>query len=118
MSDPLDVVLLLAIPASGKSEVRRYLCSVTLQECIDQFHMGPTLQLDDYPYGAITDVLRDVCDRNGVGFRDLLEPLVGLDAYALRAHPHDHHPNARAHGLVAEWWSERLSPSIDCGETR
>ncbi|MHC4892061.1 MAG: SGNH/GDSL hydrolase family protein [Planctomycetota bacterium] len=75
-------------------------------------------QLDDYPYAAITDVLRDVCDRNEIGFRDLLEPLVGLDAYALRAHPHDHHPNARAHGLVAEWWSERLSPSIDCGETR
>jgi len=50
MSEILDVLLLLALPASGKSEVRRYLASLTPQQCRDDFHMGPTVQLDDYPY--------------------------------------------------------------------
>jgi hypothetical protein len=46
----LDVVLLLALPASGKSEVRRYFASLTPEQCRDEMHMGPTVQLDDYPY--------------------------------------------------------------------
>ena len=50
MSNVLDVVLLLALPASGKSEVRRYMASLTPEQCRDDFHVGPTVQLDDYPY--------------------------------------------------------------------
>lgn len=50
MSKPLDTVLLFSLPASGKSEVRRYLEHLTPQQCQDTFHIGPTLQLDDYPY--------------------------------------------------------------------
>jgi hypothetical protein len=50
MSRLLDVLLLLALPASGKSEVRRYLANLTEHQCQDDFHMGPTVQLDDYPY--------------------------------------------------------------------
>lgn len=50
MSSVLDVVLLLALPASGKSEVRRYLASLTPQQCENEMHLGPTVQLDDYPY--------------------------------------------------------------------
>jgi hypothetical protein len=50
MPEILDVLLLLALPASGKSEVRRYLASLTPEQCRDDFHMGPTVQLDDYPY--------------------------------------------------------------------
>ncbi len=50
MSQVLDVVLLLALPASGKSEVRRYMANLTPQQCRDEMHMGPTVQLDDYPY--------------------------------------------------------------------
>jgi hypothetical protein len=50
MPRTLDVLLLLALPASGKSEVRRYLASLTPQQCRDELHLGPTLQLDDYPY--------------------------------------------------------------------
>lgn len=46
----IDTLLLLALPASGKSEVRRYLKELDVNECRDDFHMGPTLQLDDYPY--------------------------------------------------------------------
>ena len=50
MPEILDVLLLLALPASGKSEVRRYLASLTPEQCRNDFHMGPTVQLDDYPY--------------------------------------------------------------------
>ncbi|MGM0598054.1 MAG: hypothetical protein ACQES9_13545, partial [Myxococcota bacterium] len=50
MSKILDTVLLLALPASGKSEVRKYLASRSPEQCREEFHMGQTLQLDDYPY--------------------------------------------------------------------
>jgi hypothetical protein len=46
----LDTVLLFALPASGKSELRTYLASVPPDKCREDFHLGPTLQLDDYPY--------------------------------------------------------------------
>jgi hypothetical protein len=50
MSRVIDVLLLLALPASGKSEVRRYLASLSPEQCRDELHLGPTVQLDDYPY--------------------------------------------------------------------
>jgi hypothetical protein len=50
MPQLVDVLLLLALPASGKSEVRRYLAQLTPEQCRDDFHIGPTAQLDDYPY--------------------------------------------------------------------
>jgi len=50
MTDILDSVLLLALPASGKSEVRRYLARLSPEACRSEFHMGPTVQLDDFPY--------------------------------------------------------------------
>ena len=50
MSDTLDTVLLLALPASGKSEVRRYLHLLPPEACRRDFHMAPTVQLDDFPY--------------------------------------------------------------------
>jgi hypothetical protein len=46
----IDTLLLLALPASGKSEVRKYLASLTPEQCKSEFHMGPTVQLDDFPY--------------------------------------------------------------------
>ena len=46
MSDIFDTMLLLALPASGKSETRTFLTEKNPAE----FHMGPTVQLDDYPY--------------------------------------------------------------------
>jgi len=46
----LDTLLLLALPASGKSEVRKFLASHSDEECRSEFRMGPTVQLDDYPY--------------------------------------------------------------------
>lgn len=50
MTRILDVLLLLALPASGKSEVRRYLASLTPEQCRGEMRLGPTVQLDDYPY--------------------------------------------------------------------
>jgi hypothetical protein len=50
MSKHIDVLLLCALPASGKSEVRRYLDLLTPEECNEQFGIGHTVQLDDYPY--------------------------------------------------------------------
>jgi hypothetical protein len=46
----LDTVLLLALPASGKSEVRKYLGTLSPEESARDFHLGPTVQLDDFPY--------------------------------------------------------------------
>lgn len=59
MTTTLDTVLLLALPASGKSEVRRYLASLTPDEARSQMHLGPTLQLDDYPYVHLMHVIDD-----------------------------------------------------------
>ena len=50
MSRLLDTVLLTALPASGKSEVRRYLALQDARTVAEDFHMGPTVQLDDSPY--------------------------------------------------------------------
>ncbi len=51
MTDKLHTVLLFALPASGKSEVRTYLDSETFLSRLEgESPVGPTLQLDDYPY--------------------------------------------------------------------
>lgn len=50
MDKPLEIVLLLALPASGKSEVRRYLANIPADSLRSDFHIGETLQLDDFPY--------------------------------------------------------------------
>jgi hypothetical protein len=49
-SPRIDTLLLLALPASGKSELRRYLASVDADIAMRDFGLGPTVQLDDYPY--------------------------------------------------------------------
>jgi hypothetical protein len=48
-ADRLDTLLLLALPASGKSEIRRYLGSLDAAEAA-RLHLGPLVDLDDYPY--------------------------------------------------------------------
>jgi len=50
MTRNIDTLLLLALPASGKSELRRYIASLDLDTAAEDFGLGPTVQLDDYPY--------------------------------------------------------------------
>jgi hypothetical protein len=65
MSRPLEIVLLLALPASGKSEVRKYLAHVPAHEALRDFHMGPTVQLDDYPYVHLMRRIAEELRRQG-----------------------------------------------------
>lgn len=44
------VVLLQALPASGKSEVRNFMANVEPERLLNEFHIGENLQLDDFPY--------------------------------------------------------------------
>lgn len=50
MSNVFDVVLLVALPASGKSEVRNFMANIDAKRLQDEFHIGENLQLDDFPY--------------------------------------------------------------------
>ena len=65
MNDILETVLLLALPASGKSEVRRYLKSLPPRTCRDDFHMGPSVQLDDFPYVHMMRRIDDTLSKLG-----------------------------------------------------
>ncbi|MDJ0953999.1 MAG: hypothetical protein QNJ81_09985 [Acidimicrobiia bacterium] len=47
---PIEILLLLALPASGKSELRRYLESLDPVAAQDDLHLGASVQIDDYPY--------------------------------------------------------------------
>ena len=44
------IVLLQALPASGKSEVRNFMANVESERLKEEFHIGENLQLDDFPY--------------------------------------------------------------------
>lgn len=59
MSKHIEILLLLALPASGKSEARRYLASLSPEQCREQFGIGQTVQLDDFPY---VHIMRRVSD--------------------------------------------------------
>ena len=50
MKGIVDTLLLLALPASGKSEVRRYLSWLPPEKSKAEFGLGQTVQLDDFPY--------------------------------------------------------------------
>lgn len=49
-NDVFDIVLLIALPASGKSEVRNFMANVEPERLKKEFHIGENLQLDDFPY--------------------------------------------------------------------
>lgn len=61
MAEIFDTLLLLALPASGKSEVRNFLTN----KDPEMFHMGETIQLDDYPYVHVQLVIDEVLAEMG-----------------------------------------------------
>jgi hypothetical protein len=65
MRQVLDTILLFALPASGKSEVRRYMASLPPEVCREEMNLGPTLQLDDYPYVHLMHRIDDELHRRG-----------------------------------------------------
>ncbi len=65
MAQILETVLLLALPASGKSEVRKYLAQLSPQSAANDFHMGPTVQLDDFPYVHLMRRVDDELEAKG-----------------------------------------------------
>ncbi|HPS31367.1 MAG TPA: hypothetical protein PLZ43_13995 [bacterium] len=68
MTKLLDTVLLLALPASGKSEVRRFMELLTPAQCRKDMHMGATLQLDDYPYVHFMHRIDDELEKLGLDY--------------------------------------------------
>lgn len=70
----LDVVLLFSLPASGKSETRTYMSSLSATKCRQEMAMGPTLQLDDYPYVHFMHRIDDELHKNGYPYLFYLGP--------------------------------------------
>ena len=44
-----DILLLLARPAAGKSEIIHYLKGVPPEERLKRFHVGTLVEIDDFP---------------------------------------------------------------------
>jgi len=44
------IILLIARPAAGKSEVIHYLSNLPKKECADSFHVGSLKSIDDFPF--------------------------------------------------------------------
>ena len=61
----IPVLLLLALPASGKSEVRRYLAHVDQTRRASELHLGRDVQLDDYPYVHLMRVADEALAKEG-----------------------------------------------------
>jgi hypothetical protein len=60
----IDTLLLIALPASGKSEVRKYMLNSPKEQRLVDFHVADTVQIDDYPYveffHEVDDTLADL----------------------------------------------------------
>ncbi|MGC4115007.1 MAG: hypothetical protein QM765_10435 [Myxococcales bacterium] len=50
MPRPLEVLLLVSLPGSGKSEILRYLGSLPPEQVRADFGLAPIVSLNDYPY--------------------------------------------------------------------
>ena len=86
MTDTIDTLLLLALPASGKSELRRYLAHLDPADAERDLHLGPTVQLDDYPYVHLMRRIAQELSRMGedpVFFNDDATPFIEPSAWGM-----------------------------------
>ena len=63
---PLEVLLLLALPAAGKSEIRNYLTNLSDEKRLEEFNVGKMVQLDDFPYVFFMRRISEELDKRGV----------------------------------------------------
>jgi hypothetical protein len=118
MAPCIDTLLLLALPASGKSVLQRYLATLSPELVESEFHLGSIVQLDDFPYvhlmWRISEVMGELgveptfFDFAGGQLRDLrdwgtLVHLLNEDYAALTA------PRPRAVTQAGRWIMERLT---------
>jgi len=67
----------------------------------------------EYPFRAAHETIGRFCHASGIAWLDLLPALQGRAAEDLWVHPHDPHPNALAHRLVAEALVPVVRPLTD-----
>jgi hypothetical protein len=112
---PIDLLLLLALPASGKSELRRYLAHLDPEVARADMHLGPTIQVDDYPYVHL--MRRISAEQRSLGlepafFRDDLSPFLHpadwLTLTHLIAEDVAGLGRIRQHPTAPEAWLERI----------
>jgi len=116
MKQIIDTLLLFALPASGKSEVRKYLSWLSPEKCRDDFGLGPNVQLDDFPYVHFMRRIDEELEALGQGrifyhgpdkgFREgrdwgTLIELINQDRAALEGHPPSVPKGSRAVQLLA-----------------
>ena len=64
-SGVFKTVLLVALPASGKSEVRNFMANIEAERLKEEFHIGANLQLDDFPYVHFMRLIDNALEKRG-----------------------------------------------------
>ena len=64
-SGVFKTVLLVALPASGKSEVRNFMANIEPERLKKEFHIGENLQLDDFPYVHFMRLIDNALEARG-----------------------------------------------------
>ncbi len=123
MSKLLDTVLLFSLPASGKSETRTYLSSLSADQCRNELGMGPTLQLDDYPYVHLMHRIDDELEAAGaraVYYQGASRPFVDGWTWAalIELLNEDHDALVRRKPYVAASAAELLFDRLDAAHKK
>lgn len=64
-SEVFKTVLLMALPASGKSEIRNFMANMEPERLKEEFHIGENLQLDDFPYVNFMRLIDNSLEKRG-----------------------------------------------------